>query len=211
MSKMAGKRKIKGKIIIISSPSGGGKTSICRGLLRRNKRAGWEFSVSVTTRKRRPNEKDGREYRFVSHAEFKQMQDRGDFAESCKVHQYYYGTLRKPLEKVLYAGGVMLLDIDVKGAGRIKSLYPSAATIFILPPGKRDLIRRLKKRGTEDDKSLRIRRRRALSEMKLYKRFEYTVINKNLNTAVDEVEMIIKSLHCRKNNLDLEQIARIVG
>lgn len=202
---------IKGKIVIISSPSGGGKTSICRRLLRKNHRHGWVFSISATTRKKRGNEKNGREYWFVDHAEFMKKRQKNEFAEWCKVHRYLYGTPRKPLEDILYGGGVMLMDVDVKGAFKLKKAYPSAATIFILPPNKTELKRRLKKRGTEDDKQLQIRQRRALSEMKLYKRFEYTIINNDLDTAVNEVNMIIKSLHCRKSNLNLEQIRRIIG
>ncbi len=108
-------------------------------------------------------------------------------------------------------GGVILLDVDVKGAFKLKEKYPTAAMIFILPPDRKELVRRLKQRGTEDDKHLRIRRKRALSEMKLYKKFEYVVINEDLNTAVNEVEMIVKSLHCRLDNLNQEQIKHIVG
>jgi len=203
--------KIKGKIVILSSPSGGGKSTICRELLRRNRRHGWRFSVSYTTRKKRPNERNGREYWFASHADFMKMRDEGRFAEWCQVHRYYYGTPREPLEEVLHSGGVMLLDIDVKGARKIKKAYPTAANIFILPPSRAELTRRLKRRGTEDDKSLQIRLRRAISEMRLFKEFEYTVINKDLAPAVAEVEMIVKSLHCRRINLDLEQIERIIG
>lgn len=200
-----------GKIVIISSPSGGGKSSICRRLLIKNKKANWQFSISYTTRPPRKNETDGIEYNFVTHARFQQLKKRNEFAEFCQVHRYYYGTSRKPLEKVLKKGGVMLLDVDVKGARKLKEQFPEAITIFILPPGKLELKKRLQKRGTEDNKHLRIRRKRALSEMKLYKRFEYVVINKDLKTAVDEVDMIIKSLHCRQRNLNLEQINRIVG
>ena len=203
------KRKNKGKIIIISSPSGGGKTSICRSLLRKNR--GWKFSVSATTRKKRKGERQNREYQFVDHAEFLKMKKRGEFAESCQVHRYYYGTPRKPLEQVLYGGGVILLDVDVKGAAILKKVYRSVATIFILPPSRLELNKRLKRRGTEDDKHFVIRQKRAMSEMKIYGQFEYTVINKKLSTGVHEVEMIIKSLHCRKNNLDTEQISRIIG
>jgi guanylate kinase len=202
-------KKIKGKIIIISSPSGGGKTSICRGLLGRNK--DWRFSVSATTRPKRKNERDGREYLFMDYAEFRRHVKKDYFAEWCQVHRFYYGTPRKQLEETLYKGGVLLLDVDVKGAFKLKKAYPQAATVFVLPPNKTELRKRLKRRGTEDDKHFKIRQKRALSEMKLYRKFEYTIINKNLNTAVKEVEMIIKSLHCRKNNLDLEQINRIVG
>jgi guanylate kinase len=201
----------KGKIIIISSPSGGGKSSICRRLLRKNKKDNWQFSVSYTTRPPRKNETNGVEYNFVTHAKFQALKQKNEFAESCQVHRFYYGTSRKPLEKVLRNGGVMLLDVDVKGARKLKDQFPSAATIFILPPGKSELKRRLKLRGTEDNKHLEIRQKRALNEMKLYKRFEFVVINKDLQTAVDEVDMIIKSLHCRQKNLNLEQIDRIVG
>ena len=206
------KRKIKGKIIIISSPSGGGKTTICRELRKRNQK--WKFSVSVTTRPKRPNEKNGREYFFVDKKEFDKLIQRNEFAEWCKVLDNLYGTPRKPLERTLYNGGVMLLDVDVQGARKLKKEYALAATIFVLPPSKAELRRRLKLRGTEDDKQFKLRQERALVEMKIarrYKYFEYTVINKDLKTAVSEVEMIIKSLHCRKNNLDLEQINRIVG
>jgi len=203
------KRKIKGKIIIISSPSGGGKTSICKKLLKRHK--DWKFSISVTTRKKRRGERDGREYWFADHADFLKRREAGEFAEWCKVHSYLYGTPKAPMEKILYSGGVMLLDVDVKGAKKLKKIYKEAATIFILPPSKTELKGRLKKRGTEDDKHFKIRQSRALSEMKLFRQFEYTVINRELDTAVNEVDMIIKSLHCRKNNLDLEQINRIVG
>jgi guanylate kinase len=203
------KKKIKGKIIIISSPSGGGKTSICKKL--RQKNGSWDFSVSATTRNKRRDERQNREYKFVDYAKFMEMKKRGDFAESCQVHRYYYGTPRKPLEKILYGGGVMLLDVDVKGADKLKKKYHSAATIFILPPSRGELKKRLKRRGTEDDKHFVIRQKRALSEMKKYREFEYTVINKDLNTAVNEVEMIIKSLHCRFKNLDTEQIGRIIG
>ncbi len=203
--------KNRGKIIIISSPSGGGKSSICRTLLERNKKENWKFSISYTTRPKRPNEKHGREYYFVDYAEFVKLRDRGEFAESCQVHRHYYGTPRTPIERVLKNGGVMLFDVDVKGAKKLKEQYKEAATIFILPPSKAELKRRLKKRGTEDDKHLKIRLDRALTEMKLFKRFEYVVVNKELDTAVNEVEMIVKSLHCRQANLNLEQINRIIG
>ena len=109
----------------------------------------------------------------------------------------------------------ILLDVDVKGAAKLKKAYPEAATVFILPPSKTELRKRLKRRGTEDDKHFKIRQKRALSEMKLYRKFEYTIVNKNLNTLFETVltvlGQIIKTLHCRKNNLDLEQINRIVG
>ncbi len=204
-------KQIKGKIVIISSPSGGGKSSICRQLLKNNKKDNWQFSVSYTTRPPRKNETNGIEYNFVTHARFQELKKKNEFAESCQVHRYYYGTSRLPLDKVLKKGGVMLLDVDVKGAKKLKEQFPSAVTIFILPPSKLELKKRLMERGTDNSIQKRIRYKRALSEMKLYKRFEYVVINKDLKSAVDEVDMIIKSLHCRQKNLNLEQMNRIVG
>lgn len=204
-------KSIKGKIVIISSPSGGGKSSICRQLLKNNKKDNWQFSVSYTTRPPRKNETNGIEYNFVTHARFQELKKKNEFAESCQVHRYYYGTSRLPLDKVLKKGGVMLLDVDVKGAKKLKEQFPSAVTIFILPPSKLELKKRLMERGTDNSIQKRIRYKRALSEMKLYKRFEYVVINKDLKSAVDEVDMIIKSLHCRQKNLNLEQMNRIVG
>jgi len=201
----------RGKIIIISSPSGGGKSSICRTLLKKHKKDGWEFSVSYTTRPPRKGEKDGREYYFVSSPEFAAMQKKGFFAESCRVHMHRYGTPRQPLDRTLKNGGVILLDVDVKGAFKIKRLYPEAALLFILPPSRAELTRRLKKRGTEDDKQVKIRLNRALTEMGLFSKFEYVVINNDLETAVSEVDMIINSLHCRRKNLNVEHIWRIIG
>ncbi len=200
-----------GKIVIISSPSGGGKSSICRRLLRAgNKKKGWRFSISVTTRPKRPNERNGREYWFVSYPEFVALRQRGEFAESCQVHKYYYGTPREPLERTLTAGGVMILDVDVKGAFKLKKEYPMAVSIFILPPSREELSRRLKQRGTEDDKHLRIRLRRALSEMNLYRKFDYVVINRKLDTAVNEVEMIINSFHCQQKFVDHRRISGLL-
>ena len=101
----------------------------------------------------------------------------------------------------------MILDVDVKGAFKLKAKYPEAVTIFILPPSRKELKRRLKMRRTEDDKQFKIRMNRAVSEMKLYKKFEYIVVNKSLNTAVDEVKMIIGSYHCHRDHFG----ARVSG
>jgi guanylate kinase len=205
------KKTGKGTIVIISSPSGGGKTSICRRLLTpARRRRGWKFSVSYTTRQKRPGERNGREYHFVTPEQFDRLSRRGFFAEHCRVHLYHYGTPRKPLEQVLKKGGVMLLDVDVKGAFKLKRVYPQAITVFILPPSVAALRRRLKKRGTESPDQLRVRFENAKKEMRLYHRFEYAVINDDLDTAVQQVACIICSHQCRTENLDPEQIKRIV-
>jgi guanylate kinase len=201
-----------GRIVIISSPSGGGKTSICRRLLSEaRRRQGWQFSISYTTRQKRRGERNGREYQFVDEKEFSAKAKRGFFAEYFRVHRYHYGTPRKPLEKVIQSGGVMLLDVDVQGAFRLKKVYPQATTVFILPPSIAALRKRLKKRGTESEEQLKVRFDNAKKEMKLYRKFAYVVINKELSRAVQEVAGIICSHHCRTENLNLEQIKNITG
>lgn len=206
------KSKRPGEIVIISSPSGGGKTSICRKLLspaRRKK--GWQFSVSYTTRRRRVREKNGVQYCFVGEDEFDRRAASGFFAEHCRVHLYRYGTPRRPLERVIRNGGVMILDVDVQGAFKLKKAYPDALTVFILPPSKAELRRRLVRRGTETKEQLRVRFENAKMEIKLYSRFEYAVINQELDEAVRTVLNIIGSHHCRSEKLNPEQIRDLVG
>lgn len=199
-----------GKIVVISSPSGGGKTSICRKLLTPSrKKKGWQFSISYTTRKRRPTERDGREYHFVTEEKFRRLIKTDFFAEHFKVHLYRYGTPRKPLEKVIRAGGVVILDVDVQGAFRLKKEYPQAITIFILPPSIPVLKRRLIRRGTETAEQRKVRFENARSEIRLYRKFEYCVINDDLDTAVDQVLSIIASHQCRTEHVRPEQIKKL--
>jgi guanylate kinase len=201
-----------GRIVIISSPSGGGKSSICRRLLSPSRKAhGWQFSISSTTRQRRKGERDGREYCFVSNEAFDRKAAKDYFAEHFRVHLYQYGTPRRPLEQVRKKGGVMLLDVDVQGAQRLWKEYPEAITIFVLPPSVAELRRRLKTRGTETAEQFRVRSRNAVDEMRLYSEFAYTVVNKDLDQAVREVLAIIGSHHCRTENVDVEQMRKITG
>ncbi|MDF1544867.1 MAG: guanylate kinase [bacterium] len=205
-------KKKQGKIVIISSPSGGGKTSICRKLLSASrKKKGWTFSVSTTTRARRKGERDGREYNFVDDKTFRDLIRKDYFAEHFKVHLYRYGTPRTALDSTIKKGGVLLLDVDTQGAFRLKKEYPEAITIFVLPPSVRALKQRLSARGTETREQLRVRFENALSEMRLYNRFEYVVVNDSLQTAVDQVIGIVEAHPCRTENLDRELIKRIVG
>ena len=200
-----------GKIVIISSPSGGGKTSICRRLLQAHADKGWRFSISYTTRPKREGEKNGREYYFVDDKKFTELVKSDFFAEHFKVHLYQYGTPRGPLEEVLKTGGVMLLDVDVQGAKRLKEEYTEAITIFILPPSHDALRQRLKARGTETEEQFTIRLNNAQNEMKLWKDSEYVVINDDLDKAVNEVQSIVIAHHCRTDKCDVEQIERIIG
>ncbi|UCD62770.1 MAG: guanylate kinase [Candidatus Zixiibacteriota bacterium] len=200
-----------GKIVVISSPSGGGKTSICRRLLTPARRQnGWTFSISYTTRRRRPSERNGREYYFVAEDKFRKLAAKNFFAEHFKVHLYRYGTPRRPLEKVIRSGGVIILDVDVQGAFRLKKTFPQAVTIFILPPSIPVLRRRLIRRGTETAEQRRVRFDNARKEIRLYKRFEYCVINDDLDTAVREVLGIITSHHCRTEHVPAEQIRKLL-
>jgi len=203
-----------GKILIISSPSGGGKTSICRKLLSpARKRQGWKFSISYTTRSPRRGERNGREYHFVSANEFRRKVRTNFFAEHCGVHLYQYGTPRRPIDAVWRQGGVMLLDVDVQGARRLKKEFPDAISIFVLPPSQAELRKRLRRRGTETKEQLRVRLRNALKEMQTFKKykFDYVVVNKELNTAVKQVLAIVEAHQCRIDRCDPELIKKIIG
>lgn len=127
------------------------------------------------------------------------------------MHGHLYGTPREPIERVHRSGGVILLDVDVKGAFKIKRAFPQAVSIFILPPSKVELRKRLKARGTETREQLAMRLDRSIAEMKLYKRFDYTVINDDLKEATDLVDCIIQSFQARKKSLDFKSIERIIG
>jgi len=181
----------KGKIIIISSPSGGGKTTICNELRERN--PSWKFSISCTTRPKREGEADGREYYFITHDEFEKRLQAGYFAESAHVHLHYYGTPKEPLEQAFVGGDVILLDVDVQGAASIKEKYPESLSIFIRPPSREELQRRLKRRGTETEEQLRIRLENAIAEMEKDDQFDYVIINKDINEAVSAADHMIKS------------------
>lgn len=205
-----------GKILIISSPSGGGKTSICRKLLSPTRKSqGWTFSISYTTREPRRVERNKREYFFVNGREFDSKIKQGFFAEHFRVHLYKYGTPRQPIDKIRRQGGVMLLDVDIQGAGRLKKEYPEAISIFVLPPSQAILRRRLKRRGTETNQQLKIRLDNALGEMRAFRKprygFDYIVINNDLNRAVKQVLSIVEAHPCRLDQKDPEQIKKITG
>jgi len=169
------------------------------------------FSISYTTRQRRPGERNGREYYFINDNEFQRLVAAGFFAEHFKVHLYHYGTPRGPLQQAPGKGGVMLLDVDIQGALRLKKEYPDAITIFILPPSIAALKERLRKRGTETSDQLAVRFHNARKEMRLYRRFEYVVVNKELGEAVSQVLSIVEAHHCRTDKLNPEQMKRISG
>lgn len=205
--------KQEGKIVIISSPSGGGKTSICNALLSDERISrGWKFSISHTTRRMRTGEQNGREYVFVNSDDFEQSNARGEYAEACKVHLYWYGTPAKPLQDAIDSGRVIILDVDVQGAEIIKRKYPEAITIFILPPSVEELQRRLTRRGTETEEQLRVRFETAREEMRLHDKFQYSVFNEDLDTAVKQVLGIIEGHpDCKAATVTREQIDKLIS
>jgi guanylate kinase len=175
--------------IILSSPSGGGKTTIAQKLLESRRDVG--YSVSCTTRPPREGEVDGRDYHFLSAKEFKRGQEAGEFAESAEVHGHLYGTLRAEVERVLSAGKHVIMDIDVQGSSQFAAVFPDSVLIFILPPSADALIARLEGRGTEEVKSLIRRFRSAIDELKAIDLYHYVVVNDEVDSAVAEISSII--------------------
>jgi guanylate kinase len=175
--------------VILSAPSGGGKTTIARMLLARRQDLG--YSVSCTTRAPRPTEVPGRDYYFMTRAEFIDKRERGAFAESAEVHGNLYGTLRAEVQRVMDAGQHVVMDIDVQGAVQFIRAFPHSVTIFILPPTAEVLLERLRSRQTESAAQLAARLQSALQELQQVDEYEYVVVNDDLERAVSSVESII--------------------
>ena len=175
--------------VILSAPSGGGKTTIARMLLARRPDLG--YSVSCTTRTPRPTEAPGRDYYFITRAEFLAKREQGAFAESAEVHGNLYGTLRSEVERVMAAGQHVVMDIDVQGAVQFIRAFPHSVTIFILPPSAEVLLERLRARKTESPAQLAARLQSALQELQQVDEYEYVVMNDDLERAVSSVESII--------------------
>ena len=175
--------------VILSAPSGGGKTTIARMLLARRPDLG--YSVSCTTRAPRQGEEQGRDYYFMTRAEFIAKREQGAFAESAEVHGNLYGTLRAEVERVLASGRHVVMDIDVQGAVQFIRAFPHSVTIFILPPSAEVLLERLRARKTESPAQLAARLQSALQELQQVDEYEYVVMNDDLERAVSSVESII--------------------
>lgn len=179
------------KLIVIASPSGGGKTSIVKALMERH--PDFEFSVSATTRQMRPGEKNGKDYFFLTEEEFKQLIERDELVEHEFFYKTHYGTLKREVDRALREGHSMIFDVDVKGAQSIKKKYPNdTVQFFIAPPSKEVLEQRLRNRKTEDEEKLRRRFERMPMELETGKTFDHVVINDHLQRTIDAVDAIVK-------------------
>jgi guanylate kinase len=175
--------------LILSAPSGAGKTTIAKELLSR--RADLGYSVSCTTRAPRRGEIDGRDYTFVSRDQFLDRQSRNEFAEWAEVHGHLYGTLRSEVERVLSSGRHVVMDIDVQGALQFKAAFPGTVTVFVLPPSADVLLKRLRQRKTESPEQLVARLRSAVDELRAVEEYRYVVINDDLERSIARVSAII--------------------
>ena len=175
--------------VILSAPSGGGKTTIARELLKRRTDLG--YSVSCTTRKPRVGEVDGRDYYFLSVIDFERRREAGDFAEAAEVHGNMYGTLRSEVARVLGEGKHVVMDIDVQGAQQFTRAFPQSVTIFVLPPSAEVLLERLRQRRTESKEQLAKRLQSALQELQAVDQYQYVVVNDDLERAVRRVSAIV--------------------
>ncbi|MGB9771036.1 MAG: guanylate kinase [Candidatus Kapaibacteriota bacterium] len=181
------------QLIVLSAPSGAGKTTLAKYLLAAFPE--FKFSVSATTRKPRPNEINGRDYYFMSEEEFKRIIESDGFVEYEQIFDNYYGTLKSEVENSLSKGEVVVFDIDVKGALSIKKLYPKEAfLIFIAPPSLDILQQRLKNRGTESTEQLQKRMERIQMEMEQKDKFDYVLINDDIERAKKELIEIVQNV-----------------
>jgi len=196
---MAEQKYSEGKIVIVSGPSGVGKSTICKEVVRRLKKV--RLSVSVTTREKGENEVDGGNYWFVSKEQFQEWIDKEQLLEYAEVFGHLYGTPRDKVEEALAAGETIILEIDVQGAGQVRAKYPEAKMIFVLPPRHKDLVERLQKRGRDEIEAAKDRLNGADIEIAAGWRFyEHMVINEDLEQAINEVIKIIQQANGEKND-----------
>ncbi|KUG23367.1 guanylate kinase [hydrocarbon metagenome] len=192
----------KGIFIVVSAPSGTGKSTICQKLLQACPEL--KFSVSYTSRPPRPNEVDGKDYHFISRQEFQSRIDDGEFVEWVENYGNLYGSSRKAIESFLHNGQDLLLDIEPRGAKNIKRKFRGGVYVFVLPPSRDELLKRLEGRGCETDKVIQDRFDQAERELKEISWYDYTIINKDLEIAVDQLISIYKAEKCKRTRLRSE-------
>ena len=185
----------RGNLLILSAPSGSGKTSLAHRVVPELRSI--RFSVSHTTRGRRRGEEDGKEYYFVQTDEFGRMIEQGRFLEWAQVYGNYYGTSRDFVESELRNGMDVLLDIDIQGALKVRKVMPEAVMIFVLPPSFQELENRLRRRGLDDEAVIERRLQIARDEINSYRNYDYVIINRVLEDSVEELKHIIIAMRCR--------------
>ena len=178
-----------GKLFVVTAPSGAGKTSLIEALMRED--PSLKESISYTTRAPRPGEKDGVDYHFVDEPTFRAMRERGEFLESAQVHGNYYGTAKKVIVDAVARGEDIVLEIDWQGAEQVRRLYPQCVGIFILPPSIEELERRMRGRGQDSEAVMRERLANAREELTHAGEFKYAIINKDFETARQELAAIL--------------------
>ena len=183
-------KDITGKLIVISAPSGTGKTTVVKKLLQQS--TNLEASVSFTTRKMRENEKEGLDYFFVSEKTFTNMIQNDDFLEHATVFGNFYGTEKKSVSENLKKGVNLILEIDWQGALQIKSSMPSCVMIFLIPPSKEVLLARLKNRGTDSDQEIAYRFNQAVLDLEQSNKFDHVLVNDQLDKVVTEITLCIE-------------------
>ena len=185
----------RGQLLIVSAPSGAGKTSLIKALMEQDQRV--EVSVSHTTRPQRPGEVEGVNYFFISTETFQEMREAGAFFESAEVFGHFYGTSLAQLEARLSDGADVILEIDWQGAQQVRQLLPDSAWLFILPPSLEALKSRLQARGQDADDTIEIRMRAARDEMSHWDEADYLIINDQFNSALEALQALVRSLRLR--------------
>lgn len=186
--------------LVISAPSGAGKTTIIRKLMESEPRL--VFSVSTTTRTMRKGEVEGKSYHYIDDAEFKKMVDNGEFVEWAKVHAHSYGTTQKEVDRIRADGHIPIFDVDVQGAKNLRLSLHDSVLVFIMPPSVNALVDRLTKRNTECRDELSLRLSNAIGEMHEYEHYDYIVINDSIDDALIDLKAIIRSEMITRKRMD---------
>lgn len=192
----------RGALLVVSAPSGAGKTTLCREV--RSVVPDLAYSVSYTTRAPRPGEMEGVDFLFVSEAVFREMMARNEFAEWAVVHGNLYGTSARTLEQALGAGRDILLDIDTQGARQLQSRYPEAVLIFVVAPSIKELDQRLRERRSDAPQDISRRLARAREEIASWREYDYLIVNRDLKEAVEQLAHIIHAERARTDRLSLK-------
>jgi guanylate kinase len=188
-------RSLPGILVVLSGPSGVGKTTVANRLIRRG---GYVRSVSVTTRARRQGEVEGRDYQFISPQEFERLRDAGELVEHANVHGNWYGTPKQPVRNALRAHNAFLLVIDVQGGFQVRGRGFDSLLIFLAPPDQKELARRLQQRGTEDSPTMTLRLQRSELELRKAREvYDHIVVNEELDECVKQVDALVQAARRR--------------